>query len=126
MWVMRGDNDHPRPLGRQSLWMEQRVQLARGHWRRAERAGAIRSTGWWESVTVTLSPAPTPGRRSPLLHRALVAASEAIAPPLADLVAATARRVLERHYGPRAATPSLRRKLPTATRALPAPARPPD
>jgi hypothetical protein len=45
----------PAHLAGQGRWLE-RVQVARGHWRREEQAGAIGSTGWWESVTVTWSP----------------------------------------------------------------------
>ncbi|HYZ57131.1 MAG TPA: hypothetical protein VE733_27020 [Streptosporangiaceae bacterium] len=116
---MRGGKDHLRALGAEGLRLEQRVQLSRGHWRREEQAGAIRSAGWWESVTVTWSPAATPPRRPPLLHRALVTAVDAIAPSLAELVAAGARRLLERRPGTRAVPPSSRRQLPAAIRALP-------
>jgi hypothetical protein len=126
---MRGDNERRGPSGRQDIWLEQRVQLARGQWRREEQAGAVRSVGWWESVTVTWSPMPAPERRSPLLYRALAVAAEAITPPLADLAAGAtaglaagaARRLLGRNYRPPAALPSSRRQLPPAARALPRP-----
>ena len=48
----------------QGLWQHQ-VQLARGHWRHEDAAGAIRSAGWRESVTVIWSPALAPDRRPP-------------------------------------------------------------
>ena len=38
-----------------ALGLERRVQFARGQWWREEDAGAIRSAGWWESVTITWS-----------------------------------------------------------------------
>jgi hypothetical protein len=95
------------------------VQLSRGHWRREERAGAIRSAGWWESVTVTWSSAPTAERRAPLLRRALATAVDAIAPTIAELVAASARRLLERQHLAQRALPSSRQQLPTVARELP-------
>jgi len=66
---MRGAKDQPRTRGSHRLWLEQHVQLSRGHWRREEGAGAIRSAGWRESVTVTWLSTTTPERRPPLLHR---------------------------------------------------------
>lgn len=32
---------------------QQQVHLSRGHWRREDAAGAIRSAGWWESIAMT-------------------------------------------------------------------------
>jgi hypothetical protein len=117
---MRGSSSgHPGIRGSQRLWLEQRVQLSRGHRRRDEADGAIRSVGWWEAVTVTWSPAATPGHRSPLWQRALAAAVDTIAPSIAELVAAGARHLLERQHGPRMVVHSSRRQLPTAARALP-------
>ena len=60
--VMRGAKDQPRTRGSHRLWLEQHVQLSRGHWRREEGAGAIRSAGWRESVTVTWLSTTTPER----------------------------------------------------------------
>ena len=34
--VRRGAKDQPRTRGSYRLWLEQHVQLARGHWRREE------------------------------------------------------------------------------------------
>jgi hypothetical protein len=116
---MRGDNDHLSARGRQSLWLARQVQLSRGHWRREEQAGAIRSAGWWESVTVTWSPAPEAGRRPRLLRRALATAVDTIAPSIAELVAASARRLLEGRHGRHPALPSSRQRLPTVVRELP-------
>jgi hypothetical protein len=72
------------------------VQLSRGHWQRQDAAGAIRSAGWWESLTVTWSPAPAPDRRPAVLQRALEAAADMIAPVLADVAVTSARRLLQR------------------------------
>jgi hypothetical protein len=116
---MPGSNGHPRVHGGQRWWLEPRVQLSRGHWRREEASGAIRSQGWWEAVTVTWSPAATPGRLAPLWQRALAAAVDTIAPSVAELVAAGARHLLERQRGTRMVVHSSRRPLPTAARALP-------
>jgi hypothetical protein len=116
---MRGTSGHPRAHGSQRLWLEQQVQLSRGQWRREEADGAIRSTGWWEAVTVTWSPAATPGRRSPLWHRALAAAVDTVVPVVAEVVAARARYLLDRQRGTRAVVASSRRRLPRAARALP-------
>jgi len=71
------------------------VQFSRGHWRRED--GDVRSAGWWESVTVTWSPAPAPDRRPALLRRALATAADAIAPSIVELAATTAVRFAERH-----------------------------
>jgi len=72
------------------------VQLSRGQWRRDDAAGAIRSMGWWESVTVTWSPAPAPARRPAMLQRTLEAAAGMIVPVLADIAVTSARRLLQR------------------------------
>jgi hypothetical protein len=116
---MRGNSGHPGAHGSSQLRLEQRVQFSRGHWRYEAEAGAIRSAGWWESVTVTCSPAATPEQRPPLWHRALAVAVDAIAPSVAELVAASARHLLERRRGTRTAFPSSWRQLPAAARALP-------
>ncbi len=100
------------------------MQLSRGHWRREEADGANRSAGWWEAVTVTWSPAATPGHRPPLWHRALAAAVDTIAPSVAELVAASARHLLERRRGTRVVVHSSRRQLTGAARALPRPGKP--
>jgi hypothetical protein len=106
---MRGSKVMPAHLAGQGRWLE-RVQVARGHWRREEQAGAIRSSGWWESVTVTWSPAAAPLSRSPWLHRALATALETLGPPAAELMAATAWRLLDRRHGTRAVVLSPRRQ----------------
>ena len=95
------------------------MQVARGAWQRDEQGGAIRSAGWWESVTVTWSPVAAPDRPAPLLRRALANAVDALTPSLVELMAAGARRLLDRRHGPRVVLPSSRRQLPAATRALP-------
>ena len=100
------------------------MHLSRGHWRREDAGGAIRTTGWWEAVTVTWSPAAAPGHRPRLWHRALAAAVDTIAPPVAELVAASARHLLARQHGPRVVVHSSRRQLPRAARALPPPGKP--
>src|ERR1700748_3867656 len=102
---MRDASSHSVPHEGQGLWRQQ-VQLSRGHWRREEAAGIIRSAGWWEAVTVPWSPArapapattpaPAPARRPALLQRALAAAAEMMAPVLADVAVAGTRRLLER------------------------------
>lgn len=102
----------------QGLWQQQ-VQLSQGQWRREDAAGAIRSAGWWESVTVIWPPAGMPERRPPLLQSALVAAFDRIAPSILELMAVSARRLLERQDATRAVLPSARRQLGTATRELP-------
>src|ERR1700756_6024546 len=81
---MRHSSDHPPPYENQGLWRQQ-VQLARGHWRREEAAGTVRSAGWWESVTVTWAPAPASEHRPPehrpaVLQRAFAAAADVIVP----------------------------------------------
>jgi hypothetical protein len=92
------------------------VQLSRGHWRREDAAGAIRSAGWWESVTVTWSPASAPDRRSAVLQRALATAADMIVPVLADVAVASARRLLQ-HQRYRPVVASLRRRqLPAGGR----------
>ena len=94
---MRDASGHSLPGDNQGLWQRQ-VQLSRGHWRREDAAGAIRSAGWWESVTVTWSPAPAPDRRPAVLQRALAAAADMIAPVLADAAVTSTRRLLQRRY----------------------------
>ena len=102
----------------QGLWQQQ-VQLARGHWRREDAAGAIRSAGWWESVTVTWSPAPAPNRRPAVLQRTLEAAADMIAPVLADVAVTSARRLLQRRNHRLLVASLLRRQLVSAARELP-------
>jgi hypothetical protein len=116
---MRGSSGHRRVPASQRVWLDQRVQLSRGHWRREEADGAIRSAGWWEAVTVTWSPAAAPGHRPPLWHRALAVAVDTIVPSVAELVAASARQLLERQRSTRVVVRSSRRHLPPAARALP-------
>jgi hypothetical protein len=116
--VMRGGADHPRARGAQERRLEQRVQFSRGHWRQ-EQAGAIRSAGWWESVTVTWSPAAAPERGPRLLHRALASAFDALAPSIAEFAAASARGLIERQRGRGTALPS-RRPLFAVARRRPA------
>lgn len=117
MVVMRGSGGSHRGPAGQRLWLEQRMQLSRGHWRREEAGSAIRSAGWWEAVTVTWSPAAAPGHSRPLWHRALATAVDTIAPS----VAASARHLLERQRGMPGVVHSSRRQLPRAARALPRP-----
>jgi hypothetical protein len=115
---MRGTSGHSLPGDDQVFWQRQ-VQLSRGHWRREDMAGAIRSAGWWESVTVTWSPAPAPDRRPAVLQRALATAADMIVPVLADVAVTSARRLLQhRHYRPVVAS-LLRRQLAAAGRELP-------
>ena len=95
------------------------MQLSRGHWRREEAAGIISSEGWWESVTVTWSPPPAPGRRPALLRRALAAATDMMAPVLADVAGASTRRLLERRHRVYPVAASARRQLASAGRELP-------
>src|SRR5215471_14341381 len=121
---MRSSSHHSWAQGSHRLWLEQRVQLSRGHWRREEADGAIRSAGWWEAVTVTWSPAATPGHRPHLWHRALAAAVDTIAPSVAELVAAGARHLLERQLGTRVVVHSSWRQLAGTAGALPRPGKP--
>lgn len=79
----------------------------------------IRSAGWWESVTVTWSPVPAPGRRPALLQRALAAAADLMAPVLADVAVASTRRLLERRHRVDLVAASARRQLASAARELP-------
>jgi hypothetical protein len=116
---MRVTGDSARLTGNQR-WLERQVQFSRGHWRREDAAGAVRSAGWWEAVTVTWSPAAVPERRAPLWHRALGAAVDTIAPSVAALAAAGARHLLERQ---RSLAPPARAQLPATARALPRSAR---
>ena len=115
---MRDASAHSLPHDNQGLWRQQ-VQLSRGHWRREDAAGAIRTAGWWESVTVTWSPAPAPDRRPAVLQRALGAAAGMIAPVLADVAVASVSRVLERRYRRLPLVSSRRRQLVPAARELP-------
>jgi hypothetical protein len=111
------------PANRRDRIGPERVNLSRGHWRSEDRDGAVRSAGWWESVTITWSPPPAPERHSAVLHRALAAAVDLIAPALADLVAEATRHALEQRYRGRRISSSPRRLLPPAARALPRPDR---
>jgi hypothetical protein len=120
---MRGTGDSPRLRGNQR-WLEQQVQLSRGHWRREDARGAVRSAGWWESVTVTWSPAAMPQQPPALWQRALAAAVDTIAPSIAALAAAGARHLLERQHGPGSLAAPARRQLPAARKALPRSQRP--
>jgi hypothetical protein len=115
---MRDASGHSLPGDSQGPWQHQ-VQLARGHWRREDAAGAIRSAGWWESVTVTWSPAPAPDRRPAVLQRALAAAADMIAPVLADVAVTTTRRLLQRRHRVLPVASLLRRQLVSAARELP-------
>ena len=115
---MREASDHSVPGDSQGRW-QQHVQLSRGHWRREDAAGAIRSAGWWESVTVTWSLAPAPDRRPAVLQRALAAAADMIAPVLADVAVTSTRRLLQRRHHRLLVASFLRRQLVPAGRALP-------
>ena len=115
---MRDASGHSVAHESQGQWRQQ-VQLSRGHWRREDAAGAIRSAGWWESVTVTWSPAPAPVRRPALLQRALAAAADMITPVLADVAVAGTRRLLERRHRVYPVASSARRQLASAARELP-------
>jgi hypothetical protein len=117
---MRGAREHLR----QQPSLERRVQFARGHWQRIEGAGAI-SAGWWESVTVTWSPAATPERRPALLRQAAAAAADALVPAIIEAAAFGARRLLERRADTRPALPASRprRVLSAVARELPRPDR---
>jgi len=110
--VRRGAKDQPRTRGSYRLWLEQHVQLARGHWRREEGAGAIRSAGWRESVTVTWLSTTTPERRP----RCCTRTGDHLRhdrPLIAELTAATAWRSLECQHRTHTAFPSSRGTCPT-------------
>jgi hypothetical protein len=109
---------HSLPGDSQELW-QPHVHLARGHWRREDTARAIRSAGWWESVTVTWSPAPAPDRRPAVLQRVLTAAADLIAPVLADVAVTSTRRPLQHRDRLFPAASLLRRQLVAAARELP-------
>jgi len=111
---MRDASGYSLPRDNQGLWQHQ-VQVSRGHWRREDSAGAIRSAGWWESVTVTWSPTPAPDRRPAVLQRALAAAADLIAPVLADIAVTSTRRLLQRRHRVLPVA-SLRRQLPRSDR----------
>ena len=115
---MRDASGHSLPGDNQGLWQRQ-VQLSRGHWRRDDAAGAIRSAGWWESVTVTWLAAPAPDRRPAVLQRALAAAADVIAPVLADVAVTSARRLLQRRNHRLLVASLLRRQLVSAAPELP-------
>lgn len=115
---MRDGSGHFLLRDHQGRWQQQ-VQPSRGHWRREDAAGAIRSAGWRESVTVTWSPAPAPDRRPAVLQRALAAAAGMIAPVLADVAVTSARRLLQRRHHRLLAAALLRRQPVSAARELP-------
>ena len=92
---MRDASGHSLPRDYQGPWPRQ-VHLSRGHWRHEDAEGAIRGAGWWESVTVTWSPAPAPGRRPAVLPQVLAAVADMIAPVLADVAVTGTRRLLQR------------------------------
>jgi len=102
----------------QGPWQQQ-VHLSRGHWRHQDASGAIRSAGWWESVTVTWPPAPAPDRRPAMLQRTLEAAAGIIAPVLADVAVTSARRLLHRRNHRLLVASLLRRPPVAAARELP-------
>ena len=118
---MRDASGHSLPRDNQGLW--QQVQLSRGHWEREDAAGAIRSAGWWESVTVTWSPAPAPDRRPAMLPRALAAAADMIAPVLADAAITSIRRLVQRGHRGLPVVSVLRRQLVSRPGELPRPDR---
>ena len=105
------------PRDNQGLW--QQVQLSRGHWRREDAAGAIRSAGWWESVTVTWSPASAPDRRAAMLPRALAAAADMIAPVLADAAITSIRRLIQPGHRRLPVVSVRRRQMASAPGELP-------
>jgi hypothetical protein len=115
---MHDASGHPLPSDYRGLWPQQ-VQLSRGHWRREDAAGAITSAGWWESVTMTWSPAPAPGRRPAVLPRVVSAAADMIAPVLAEIAVTSTRRLLQRRDRRRLVASLLRRQPAPAARALP-------
>jgi len=61
-------------------------------------------------VTVTWSPAPAPDRRPAVLHRALAAAADMLAPVLAEAAVASTRRLLQRRRHGRLVASLLRRQ----------------
>ncbi len=115
---MRDGSGHSVLRDHQGLWQQQ-VQLSRGHWRREDAAGALRSAGWQESVTVTWSPVPAPDRRPAVLQRALAAAAGMIAPVLADVAVTSARRLLQRRHHRLLVASLLRRQPVSAGREPP-------
>jgi hypothetical protein len=115
---MQDASGHSLLRDNQGLWQQQ-VQLSRGHWRRENAACTIRSAGWWESVTVTWSPAPAPDRRPAVLQRALAGAAGVIAPVLADVAVTSTRRLLLRRHHRRLVASLLRRPLVSAARERP-------
>ena len=114
----------PLPVGTRSS-PRKPLALSRGHWRREDAAGAIRSAGWWESVTVTWSPTPAPDRRPAVLPRALAAATDMIAPILADIAITSIRRLIQPGHRGLPVVSVLRRQLVSAPRELPRPNRTP-
>ena len=108
-----------RSLPHDNQGLRQQVQLSRGHWRHQDASGAIRSAGWWESVTVTWSPAPAPDRRPAVLRRTLEAAADMIAPVVAAAAVTSARRLLHRRSHRLLVASLLRRQPVSAARELP-------
>lgn len=90
-----------------------------------DAAGAIRSAGWWESVTVTCSAAPAPDRRPAVLQQALATAADMIAPVLADVAVTGTRHLLQRRNRRLLIASLFRRPLVSAGRELPRSARTP-
>jgi hypothetical protein len=115
---MHDATGHPLPSDNRGLWPQQ-VQLSRGHWRREDAAGAISSAGWWESVTMTWSPAPAPDRRPAILPRVLAVAADTIAPVLAEIAVISTRRLLQRRDHRRLVASLLPRQPVPAVRELP-------
>ena len=114
---MHNASGHLLPGDNQGLWPQ--VQLSRGHWRREGAAGAISSAGWWESVTVTWSPAPAPDRHPAILPRVVSAAADMIAPALAAIAVTSTRRLLQRRDHRRLVASLLWRQPVPAGRELP-------
>jgi hypothetical protein len=112
---MRDASGHSLPGYNQRLW-QQHVQLSGGHWRREDAAGAIRSAGWWESVTVTWSPAPVPEHRPAVLQRALAAAADMIALVLADVAVTSTKRLLQHRHHRHLVASLLRRQIGASPR----------
>jgi hypothetical protein len=90
---------HSPPSDNRGLWQRQ-VQLSRGHWRREDAAGPMRSAGWWESVT--WSPA-----------------AGTIVLVLADVAVTSARCLLQRRRHRLLVASLLRRQLVSAGRNFP-------